>query len=668
MATVGQAEVQISHSGSGETVGALERVGGALAKIGAVAAGVALAGLVAVGAAAFKSASQFEMMELSLQSLSARELLNAGAAATMGEAFDMAKGKASELFNWVRQLAIQSPFSAEGVAQAFRTAEAYGFTADMAKRLTQATIDFASATGQSEAAMNSISLALGQIQAKGKLSAQEILQLTNVGVPALQYLAQHFGKTTAEISKMMERGLIPANEAVEAITKGMETDFAGAAARTQNTLQGLTSTLGDLWQMATAAFLGDMFKGFAPLASMFSGWLQSEGLPLLQEWGSRIGQAANMIGTVLAGAFQNLRAGMPVLDLLGRLFPKVFSPEVRSAIDRIGAALSRIGEAISPAVTSFIDNLGAALSSSLGENGPMIVENITNAFEGLSTFLTTNGPAIAEAAGFIGTTIGAAIGGVITIVSGIAGAIGDLLAGDFQGALDTLGNTLTGFADGVVQAFGGVDFASVLNTWGGILSNAGTIISGSVGNAIAAAQEWATGVVGALLGPLANIAGNVTGYISGAIAGVQSMVGLMAAAGAALGNGLVSGAAGVVGKIVGVVVGAVEAAIAAAKAAAGISSPSKETMRISEMMGQGFVIGMQGITPRMAGAMGSAVNSMMAPAYAAIPTAGNVSNVSNNGGGVSISLTANGVNDPVQLVDMVEREIRARGKSFAAVA
>lgn len=648
----------------------MESVGSGLRTLGAIAAGAALAGITAVGIAGFKAASSFEMMQLSLQSLSARETMNAGQAENMAEAFDKSAGKAAELYSWVRQLAIASPFSAEGVANAFRTAEAYGFTAEMAKRLTQATIDFASATGQSEAAMNSIALALGQIQAKGKLSAQEVLQLTNVGVPALQYLANAFGKTTGEISKMMERGLIPADKAVEAITKGMETDFAGAAKRTQNTLQGLTSTLGDLWQMSTAALVGGIFKGFAPLAAQVSSWLQSEGIPLFEQLGTKAGESASQITAALSGTFANIRAGMPVMDALQRLLPNVFTPEVKTAIESIGDSLGKIGTALSPAVSGLIQGFGDALRTAFGDGrSSLIIDNITTAFQGLATFFTNNGPTIAAAATLIGQVLGATLGGVITLVSGLAAALGQLAAGDFAGALTTLGNTLTAFANGVTQAFAGVDFSSVAATWASNLNMIGTIIGASVGNAMAAAQLWANEVVGGLLGPIAQVPGNIVGYISGAISALQGLVGQMSAAGAALGQGLVSGAAGVVGKIVGVVVGAVEAAIAAAKAAAGISSPSKETMYIGSMMGQGLAQGLTQSASLASAAMNMTVNQTLAPAYAApLPSTPAGTGGGGAGNNVVIYASITGVGGWGEALDGLEREAQARGIKLGMAA
>jgi tape measure domain-containing protein len=97
--------------------------------------------------------------------------------------------------------------------------------------------------------MSRIALALGQIEAKGKLSGQEILQLVNAGLPVVQILAEAFGKTTAEVTAMVSDGLVPANQAIEAITEYIENNFAGAAERQATTWAGLMGTFEDLKNM-----------------------------------------------------------------------------------------------------------------------------------------------------------------------------------------------------------------------------------------------------------------------------------------------------------------------------------------------------------------------------------------------------------------------------------
>jgi tape measure domain-containing protein len=99
--------------------------------------------------------------------------------------------------------------------------------------------------GQVDETVSRISRALGQISQKGKVSAEEMLQLTEAGVPAWELLANAVGKTTGEVQEMTSKGLIPAGQAVDYLVEGMGDRFAGAAERASRTFTGRISTIKD---------------------------------------------------------------------------------------------------------------------------------------------------------------------------------------------------------------------------------------------------------------------------------------------------------------------------------------------------------------------------------------------------------------------------------------
>lgn len=213
-----------------------------------------------------------ERLALSLQSLVAKEDVSTGRAKDITTAMAGAAGRAKDLLSWNQKLAVESPFSQEGVAQAFRMATAYGFVTDSSnkaditsKRLVTSLINFTSATGGTEATMSRISLALGQIQAKGKLAGGEVLQLTDAGLNVRGILAEAFGKSTEEIVRMQEKGLIPAKRAITAIVESLERDFGGAAKAQANTITGLLNSISDLKQIA----LREVFSGVLEAARPF---------------------------------------------------------------------------------------------------------------------------------------------------------------------------------------------------------------------------------------------------------------------------------------------------------------------------------------------------------------------------------------------------------------
>lgn len=257
-------------------------------------AGQAVAGFVSHAVDAYAAN---ERLDQSLQTLVAREMRNADATLSMGDALDQAAPKAAELLKWNEQLAINSPFDEAGIAAAFRTAEGYGFvsesadkTAISAKRLTQDLVDFAAGSGRTSETVNQVALALGQIEAKGKVAGQEVLQLVNAGIPVDQILAKAFNKSTAEIVALREQGLIPADQAVKAIAYSLENDFGGAAERQSGTMSGLLNSLSDLQTIGSRDLLGPAIKEVQPILQTLVDTLNSpEGKENIQAIGKAIG-------------------------------------------------------------------------------------------------------------------------------------------------------------------------------------------------------------------------------------------------------------------------------------------------------------------------------------------------------------------------------------------
>lgn len=263
-----------------------------------VGAARAVAGFAETAVTAY---AENERLGQSLETLVARELRNADATLSMGDALDQASPKAAELLKWNEQLAINSPFNAAGIAAAFRTAEGYGFVSDSAdktaitaKRLTQDLVDFAAGTGRTAETVNQVALALGQIEAKGKIAGQEVLQLVNAGIPVDQILAKAFNKTTAEIVALRENGMIPADAAVKAIAYSLENDFGGAAARQSGTVSGLLNSLQDLQEIGSRDLLGPAIKEVQPYLQQLVDTLNSpEGKANIEAIGAALGTIVN---------------------------------------------------------------------------------------------------------------------------------------------------------------------------------------------------------------------------------------------------------------------------------------------------------------------------------------------------------------------------------------
>lgn len=448
--------VEIVVNGQDRASGPLSKVGSALGKIGEIAGGVMAAnilqniasGVVDLGKQALQSYASYERLGMALQSLSAREMLNSGVAGSMSEAMAAAKGQAAELQGWISKLAIQSPFSQDDVAQSFRLAMAYGFTTKEAQRLTQATIDFASGSGASGQSMQQIALALGQIKAKGQLAGQEMMQLTNAGLDVRSILAEAMGVTTEKLMKMTEKGLVPADKAIQAIVTSLEKDFGGAAKAQAGTFSGLIASLGDIKDIGLRELFTGTFQTIQPYVDAFVAKLSSpEFMAGLREIGSSIGNfigifarfpsliekfgASTAVVSTLQGLLSNLGIDVnsqPVRDFL---------ETVRSGVDALPAKFDAFKQVLSEAMSSepvqnlinSFSNLPAkfdAIKQGLSDamkSEP--VQNLINGFSGFVSFITTQWPPILKIIQDVGTVLMEALGPVVVaIFQGLSVAVG----------------------------------------------------------------------------------------------------------------------------------------------------------------------------------------------------------------------------------------------------
>ncbi len=103
--------------------------------------------------------------------------------------------------------------------------------------------------------------ALGKMKMYGRVSAREMMMLVNQGIPAWQILADEMGKTTAEVRELSEKGLIPAQTAINALLKGMDKRFGGMMKNLENSWYGVTSTIKDVFRLTIGAMSENLFKG-----------------------------------------------------------------------------------------------------------------------------------------------------------------------------------------------------------------------------------------------------------------------------------------------------------------------------------------------------------------------------------------------------------------------
>ena len=175
-------------------------------------------------------------------------LKTASAAETTEISFTTMLGSEEAALSMMEELAdfaAHTPFELSGLQTATRQLLAYGFTAEDVIPMLTAVGDATAALGTGQAGIESVTRALGQMQTRGKVSAEEMLQLTEAGIPAWEYLAEAIGTDTAGAMDAVTKGAVSASEGIDAIVSGMENDFGGMMEEQSKTVEGLFSNLGD---------------------------------------------------------------------------------------------------------------------------------------------------------------------------------------------------------------------------------------------------------------------------------------------------------------------------------------------------------------------------------------------------------------------------------------
>lgn len=349
--------------------GAASGAGSSLSDMFAVSGGVMMAQTIqnvtssiwGLGQTALQSYAFSERLGASMQAMLSREMVHAGVAGSveelraMPEAMGQVQERAKELQQWMEKFAIQSPFTYEDVSTAFRLAQTYGFTSTQATRLTEATANFASGSGQTGDAIKRVSMALGQMRTTGKVLTQDLRQMTNVGVDVYGALSRAFKKPTADIMEMIKKGLIPADAAIEAIVSSLEQDFGAAAKEQAGTVTGLMASMSDIVPMRARDLFAGIIRTVQPyLDQLVTGLVDENNI-------GRIKQIGEMLGVYVGGALNVLttalsrftvafgEANSMVGGVVGGFASMLMVPEWVSALGLFMVAFS----ALTPVIAGF---------------------------------------------------------------------------------------------------------------------------------------------------------------------------------------------------------------------------------------------------------------------------------------------------------------------------
>ena len=404
----------------------------------AIAAGAALGGIVL--AKGFKRFTQIDEARAKLTAL----------------------GHTAEEVDKIQKSALDAVLStAYNLDEAMTTAagaDAAGIKGDDLTKYLSTVTDAAAIAGVS---MDEMGIIFNRVAANGKVTAMEMNQLADRGVPIWQYLADETGKSIEEVRKDVSAGKVD----LELFRKAIDNNIGGAAKGMgaiswSGMISNIEASLGRMGASIWGAT--DDVNSLSHTLLELGGRLTAEGGKLDQieqkvaRFGQTIGGAARLLtgymqtGTIDKGAFNEVSRGAQ--ELFSKLQP--IADRIRSISD----ALSNISTGKKLSFAGFAVGLGPALklagrlSSTFGTMAPKISKIVTKmgGFKGIFKALTgplgigvalfagmfANSEKFRESVGTLMQSLGTALTTVFT-------SLGPLLSSVF----DTLSTVLGGLGN-----------------------------------------------------------------------------------------------------------------------------------------------------------------------------------------------------------------------------
>jgi len=483
------------------------------------------------------------------------------------------------------------------------------------ERILSITGDAASIAGTSIGDMGSI---FNKVASGNRASMQEINQLSDRGIPIMQWLAEEYGVTALEAREMVEQGAVD----FATFANVIEDNIGGAALTAGESFRGSFANMGAALGRFGAALLGPAFSAapaiFAsitgalntvtgavgPLAERFAGPLSiafgvvaaaltAVLVPALITWGvtSTI-SAAKSVAAWTAAQLASVRSAATQVVSGARtvaIWLLLSADAIKSAATQVGAWVSTAAGAVRSAATQVATGARVVAGWVL-----MGAQSLLQAARMAAAWFIALGP------------VGWVIAAVVALVA--------LIIANWETVVGWTRKAWTWVTDKITQA------------WERIKSTTSSAVAAVVGfftnlrdRAIGAATELATAAIAKfveLKDGAINRVRELLDYVRALpgrlISAVGSIGTLLFSAGKDLIRGLIDGIKNMAGNAARAARDAVSGAVQGAKNFLGISSPSKVFMEIGEQSGQGLVVGL-GHMFREASAAGEALAGASVP-------------------------------------------------------
>ena len=421
--------------------------------------------------------------------------------------------KAVETMQTLQQLGAETPFEFEELDSTAKLLNMAGFEGEELFKTLVNVGDAVSAIGGNGEVLEGIGTAIFQMATKGKVSAEEMNQLAERGIPAWGILADKMGVSTGELMDMVSSGQMLADDVIPLLVEGLGEKFGGSMEKQSQTFNGLMSTMRDNFKMMMAEVtkgLTEMIKDYLPivinLLQDITKWFQNGGMndfvdtlqrvgdklwevfgpaitPMIEHFKGVLEQIVQFfVGLVNDGTFSTfcealINGAQTVSEIFGDIY-SVLSEFIRNVL---GNALDIAGPMIEKIVDMF-KSVGESLKAFWDEHG----QTITAIVQGILDFIT---PLITFGLEFLANTVLGFCNGIKNMIEGALDFIGGifdtfsaLFSGDWNGFWEGIKEILESalqFAWGLVET---IFNAKILGSIKSFVTGAGNVITGWVNN------------------------------------------------------------------------------------------------------------------------------------------------------------------------------------------
>jgi tape measure domain-containing protein len=279
--------------------------------------------------------------------------------------------KAQRFLGELQDYAEKTTFEFVQLADTSKKLLALGVAAEDILPMMTAVGNAATGLGLGAEGIDKMILALGKMRTKSKVSVEDMLRLTETGIPAWDILAKKMGMTTQQVMKLSEDGLLPAEKAVDALIEGMNQRFPNMMDRQSQSLLGMWSNMKEVFNIKIVLRWGQgLAAALKPRFEQLTKWI-NENADTISRWGERLSAAASagadFVLRRLEGAFayikrqyldnpefQNLNFGGKIrfiLEDLDHLFEEWWKTGGKSQVDKISR---NIGSTLGSTLNGFI--------------------------------------------------------------------------------------------------------------------------------------------------------------------------------------------------------------------------------------------------------------------------------------------------------------------------